>query len=98
MTLQKTIQNKSFVPYAFISKNRHEQNSKGILLFLYLFSLLFRNNAIPFVFNIPYFSIAQYLEHVCIQLSPLQQYINQKHIDNPSESESTILTLNYSKM
>ena len=59
-----------FVLYAFIRKNRHEQASKEIFLFVFSFSLVLQYCSYVFVFKIPYFSIAQYLENVCIQRSP----------------------------
>ena len=66
------MQNKSFILYAFISKNwhRHEQDSKEIFLFVFCFSLDLEYYSYVFVFNIPYSSIAQYLENVCWQRSP----------------------------
>ena len=65
------IPNESFVLYAFISKNRHVQDSKEIFLVCIFFPLVSQYCSYVFVFDISYFSIAQYLENVCIQRSPL---------------------------
>ena len=70
---------------------------KKFFCFVFL-SLLFCNIV---VLKIPYFSIAQYLENVCIQRSPSLIKNIDKHTKDahkPREWESTILTLKDSKM
>ena len=72
--------------------------------FCFEFSFLFASQycSYVFVFNIPYFLIVQYLKNVCIQRSPSvvknSDTYTKEHMNKPSEWESTILTLKYSKM
>ena len=71
--------------------------------FVYSFPVVSQYCCYVNVFNIPYFSLAQYLENVCIQRSPSlvknsDTYTKYTHEYKPSERESTILTLKYSKM
>ena len=61
------IPNKSFVLYAFISKNWHK------FCFVFSFALVSQYCSyvfFVFFFNIPYFSIAQYLENVLYNALP----------------------------
>ena len=64
------IPNKSFVLYTFISKNRHKQDSKEIFPFYIFFLSCCKILQLFVLFNIPHFSIAQYLRNVCMQCSP----------------------------
>ena len=64
------IPNKSFVLYAFISKNRHEQDSKEIFLLCIFFPSCFAILQLYVSFQYSIFLYSQYLENVCIQRSP----------------------------
>ena len=99
------IPNKSFLLYAFIKWKPTGTRFKRNFSVLYFLSLMFRNIVViwdVFVFNIPYFSIAQYLETFSYNALPRWQktgmHTPKTHMNKPSEWESTILTLKYSKI
>ena len=63
---------------------------KKFFCFVFSFPLVSEYVVDVFVSNIPYFSIAQYLEKICIKRSPL--LVKQRYIHQRRTFESAILT------